>query len=276
MNLCKIAELKGGAMKFPIVTILAAFFLTACTLEPIDTVPPVPPTGIRTISLDNAVQLDWIPNSESDLAGYNVWVSKRYDGNYTFIGSTQQPIFTDDGAVNGVTYYYGLTAYDFEGNESAMSRDVVYDTPRPEGYDVVLYNYVTTPDFAGYDFSTYSVGRYDDMYTDVFFKNTGGVFFLNVWSDTDIQDMGYTETLDDISVAPVAGWSPSGSVEAIPGHTYVVWTWDDHYAKIRVTKVAANYVVFDWAYQTAPANPELVRKPLIGGRVLQRKPGHSQ
>ncbi|MEP0821235.1 MAG: hypothetical protein HRF44_00155 [Ignavibacterium sp.] len=263
-------------MKSLITAILAAFSLTACTLEPIDTVPPVPPTGIRTISLDNAVQLDWIPNSEADLAGYNVWVSDRYSGNYTYIGSTKQPTFTDYGAVNGVTYYYGVTAYDFEGNESAMSRDVVYDTPRPEGYDVVLYDYLTTPNLAGYDFSTYSVGPYDDMYTDVFFENAGGVFYLNVWSDTDIQDMGYTETLDDISVAPVAGWSPSGSVEAIPGHTYVVWTWDDHYAKIRVTTVSTNSIVFDWAYQTAPANPELSRKPLAGGRVLQRKPRLSQ
>ncbi|GJQ21008.1 MAG: hypothetical protein HBSIN02_13630 [Bacteroidia bacterium] len=263
-------------MKSLITSILASFVLTACALEPIDAVPPAPPTGIRTISLDNAVQLDWIPNSEADLAGYNVWVSDRYSGDYTYIGSTKQPTFIDYGAVNGVTYYYGVTAYDFEGNESTMSRDVVYDTPRPEGYDVVLYNYVTTPDLAGYDFSTYSVGRYDDLYTDVFFENAGGVFFLNVWSDTDIQDMGYTETLDDISAAPVAGWSPSGSAEAIPGHTYVVWTWDNHFAKIRVTTVSTNSIVFDWAYQTAPANPELSRMPPAGGRVLQRKPRLSQ
>jgi hypothetical protein len=259
-------------MKSLIPLLLATLSLPACSVYVIDTIPPAPPTGIRTISLDNAVQIDWIPNRESDLAGYNVWVSDRYDGRYTRIGSTKQSQFVDYGAVNGVTYYYGITAYDFEGNESEMSRDVVYDTPRPEGYGVLLYNYLTVPDLAGYDFSTYSVGRYDDTFTDVFFENAGGVFYLNVWSDTDIQDMGYTNSLDDISVAPTAGWAPSGSAEAIVGHTYVVWTWDDHYAKIRITKIASSYVVFDWAYQTAPANPELSRtQPPGSTRILKRK-----
>lgn len=258
-------------MKSLISFLLAIFGLSACTLHEIDTFAPAIPVGIRTISLDNAVQIDWIANQESDLAGYNVWVSDSYNGRYSLMGSTKQPSFTDYGAVNGVTYYYGVTAYDFDGNESEMSRDVVYDTPRPEGYDVLLYNYLSNPDLAGYDFSTYSVGPFDDNFTDVFFENAGGVYYLNVWSDTDIQDMGYTESLDDITVAPASGWSPSGSVEAIPGHTYVVWTWDDHYAKLRVISVGSATVVFDWAYQTAPTNPELGRKPGERARILTKR-----
>lgn len=256
-------------MKKIILLLFTASLLASCSLYVIDTTPPAIPGGIRTVSLDNAVQIEWNPNYESDLEGYNIWVSDSYDGRYSLIGTTTQPFFLDDGARNGTTYYYGVTAFDFEGNESEMSRDVAYDTPRPEGYNVGMYDYLTFPDASGYDFSTYSVGRYNDEYSDVFFENANGVFLLNVWSDTDIQDMGYTESLDDISVAPVNGWSPSGSAEAIVGHTYVVWTWDDHYAKLRVRSISSTRVVFDWAYQTAPANPELSRPPATS---LRRKP----
>ncbi len=254
-------------MKQLIALLTISLSLSACSVYVVDTTPPAIPAGITTISLDNAVQLDWNPNSESDFAGYNVWVSDRYDGRYSRIGSTRLPQFVDYGANNGVTYYYGVTAYDYEGNESEMSRDVVYDTPRPEGYNVSLYDYLNYPGVAGYDFSTYSVGQYDDEYSDVFFENANGVFYLNVWSDTDIQDMGYTVTLDDISVAPAGGWSPSGSAEAIVGHTYVIWTWDDHYAKVRVKSITSSRAIFDWAYQTAPANPELSRAPQSLGRA---------
>lgn len=253
-------------MKQLIALLTISLTFASCSVYLLDTTPPAIPTGISTISLDNAVQLDWNANSESDFAGYHIWVSDQYDGRYSRIGSTRQPQFVDHGAVNGETYYYGITAYDYEGNESEMSRDVAYDTPRPEGYNVSLYDYVNFPSSAGYDFSTYSVGPYDDDYSDVFFENANGTFYLNVWSDTDIQDMGFTSTLDDISVAPVNGWSPSGSSEAIVGHTYVIWTWDDHYAKVRVKSITSSRVIFDWAYQTAPANPELSR-PLLGKRA---------
>jgi hypothetical protein len=71
--------------------------------------------------------------------------------------------------------------------------------------------------------------------------------------------MGFTSSLDEISSSPKEGWAPSKSAEAIPGHTYVVWTVDDHYAKVRVKEAGASRLVFDWAYQTAVGNPELKR-----------------
>jgi hypothetical protein len=75
--------------------------------------------------------------------------------------------------------------------------------------------------------------------------------------------MGYTSSLDDISKSPTEGWAPSKSAEAILGHTYVIWTRHDNYAKIRVTSVSASSITFDWAYQTAKGNIELkvARKP---------------
>jgi hypothetical protein len=141
----------------------------------------------------------------------------------------------------------------------------VHDTPRPEGYGVQLSDVKTSVTLSGYDFSTYSVTKYDDNWTDVFYETAGGVNYLEVWTDTDIQDMGYTTSLDEITYAPASGWSPSRTVEAIAGHTYVVWTSDDHYAKVYVTSVTPTSITFSWAYQTAPGNRELKRPPDANG-----------
>jgi hypothetical protein len=75
--------------------------------------------------------------------------------------------------------------------------------------------------------------------------------------------MGFTDDLNEITYAPDTGWSALGYVEVIPGHTYVIWTWDLHYAKLRVTYVPEtnDYMQFEWAYQTAPENRELKPVP---------------
>jgi hypothetical protein len=236
----------------------------------IDTTPPSPPQAIMAVALDNAVELTWLINSERDVAGYKVWVSDRFDGRYVVLGSVNSAKYVDYGARNGTRSYYGVTAYDYDGNESELSTDLVYATPRPEGYGTKLNDYHAAPNLAGYDFSTYSVGDYKDDFTDLFFESSNGRYYLNVWDDSDVQDMGYSTSLYDIAGAPSAGWSPSKSVEAIPGHTYVIWTWDDHFAKVRVREVTALRVTFDWAYQVAASNPDLKRQMTPdGSRTLR-------
>lgn len=238
----------------------------------IDLTPPSPPQGILAIAMDNAVEISWLRNPEPDVAGYKIWVSDRNDGKYHVLGAVDGAKFLDYGAKNGVRSYYGVTAYDYDGNESELSTDLVYATPRPEGFGTKLNDFHASPNLSGYDFSTYSVGNYNDDYTDVFFESANGRFYLNVWNDSDVQDMGYTKSVYDIGVAPSAGWSPSKSVEAIPGHTYIIWTWDDHFAKMRVREVTSSRVIFDWAYQVAKSNPELKRQlAMDGSRTIQPK-----
>ena len=232
----------------------------------VDSVPPLPPQGLSTVSLDNAVDISWLPSQEADISGYSIWRNGSANGRFVLIGTTHDTYFVDDAALNGTTYYYRLSAYDRAGNESALSAEVAYDTPRPEGYGVLLADQAVNPASSGYDFSAFTTRRYDDSSTDLFFENAGGINYFNVWSDTDIQDMGYTSSLDEISSAPVNGWAPSKSAEAIPGHTYVIWTWDDHYAKVLVKSVTAGSITFDWAYQTAPSNRELKRVPDADGK----------
>ena len=58
--------------------------------------------------------------------------------------------------------------------------------------------------------------------------------------------------------SPEYGWSDLGYVELILGHTYVIWTADDHFAKMRMESMnASGSVTFQWAYQTAQGILEL-------------------
>ena len=224
-----------------------------------DNTPPTIPSGIQVLNGDKVVDLSWNKNRENDLAGYNIYYSTTYYGKYTLIGSSSTNSYTDNGAQNGVLNYYAVTAYDQSGNESELSKDVVYATPRPEGFNQALFDYRKFPNTSGYQFSTYSV--VNDTLADVFFENYQGSFYLDVWNDTDILDAGSTTDIYDVPFAPTSGWSTTKDAIAIVGHTYVIWTWSNHYAKIRVKAITNDRIVFDWAYQLVDGNTQLKIKP---------------
>lgn len=249
--------------------VLLVLFASGCKQlanDFVDNSPPSPPTGLRTETGDNFIELFWNAGRDNDIAGYNVFVSGSYNGRYELIGSTRSAYFLDNGAVNGATYYYAVTAYDYDGNESELSRDVAYDIPRPEGYGVVLDDYRRVTATSGYDFSRYAVVPYNDLYADMYFENYQGTLYMNVRSDSDIKDMGPTGSILEIRNAPTSGWSSTHDVQLIAGHTYVVWTWDDHYAKFRVANISPGRVTFDWAYQLQVSNP-LLKSVQRGGDV---------
>jgi hypothetical protein len=264
-----------------LLALIIAGLFAACDLNDpdyyYDYTPPSPPSGIVVLNGDNRVDLYWDDNRENDLAGYNVYYSYEYDGKYTLIGSTQSSYFIDWEAVNGVTCYYAVTAYDYNGNESDLSYDVIYATPRPEGFNQAIFDFNKFPENSGYSFAEYSVVPYDDLSSDFFFENYEGQFYLNVWDDSDIQDMGHTTDIYDVPYAPSSGWDSSKYEPAIVGHTYVIWTWDNHFAKVRVKSMTSDRVVFDWAYQLVEGNRELKinvkekREPLNKGNVFEKR-----
>jgi hypothetical protein len=179
-------------------------------------------------------------------------------------------------AVNGTTYFYAVTAYDRSGNESELSVETVSDTPRPQGFDLVLYDYLgPSSDLSGYDFSTYLRWSYIEPNVDIVYGYVDGLNVMYAWNpnpdwpSTDIQDAGYRD-LESADDAPPDGWTDDHLVILTAGHSYFVWTRDNHYAKFYVKQIGSGFVVLDWAYQTDAENPELAQRKLAmkGGNSL--------
>ncbi len=226
--------------------------------------PPAAPQGFVSVTGDEQVELYWIANTERDLAGYRVYRGTEPRGYYPKIATLGPDAdgFVDRDVVNGRTYYYAIAAFDEEGLEGDLSNNPVFDTPRPAGRGLRVANSQVRPEEAGLDFSHLEVLDYRDLEADLYFWSTpeeGPWMVATERSDsvfTDIQDAGYA-SLDEIDWAPDNGWAPRGEVPLVTGHSYVVWTWDDHYAKFRVIDVSPDRVVIDWAYQVDRGNTEL-------------------
>ena len=89
-----------------------------------DTTPPAAPTGLTATAGNAQVVLDWNDNTESDLAGYNVY--RNTDG---FTNPINGPLlaasnYTNTGLTNGTTYSYKVSAADYSANESNDSSQV--------------------------------------------------------------------------------------------------------------------------------------------------------
>ncbi len=230
---------------------------------------PAAPRGLYSVTGDGKVTLHWYANTESDLDGYYVFrgddgiifdeVGKvvAYEGDYelTYVDRTPD---------NGDTYYYAVSAYDFNNNESELSLENIFDTPRPEGSGYVDCR-DDYPESAGYDISRDRRVDSTDQSADFIYYSGANAneYLIEAGTGVWIQDMGYTGSFNEIGWAPGAdfennGWSPSGIVEAILGHTYVLLTANDQYAKIRLTSLPDQISInFDWALQEDHLNQEL-------------------
>jgi len=229
---------------------------------------PAAPRGLYSITGDGQVTLSWYANTEPDLDGYAVYRSESYDGTYHLIATIapcEDDCLTEEvevAAPNGETWFYAVAAFDRHDHESELSYENVSDTPRPEGTATIVNSEVSI-DGAGFDLSVPAIVAADDPHADFYYFHdaAGGLIVAGslafVHDDTEIQDMGYTSNFDEIGYAPASGWSPLQSVEAIVGHSYVLLTRDDHYAKIRITEMTAAGLTFTWAYQRQVMNQEL-------------------
>jgi len=221
---------------------------------------PVPdaPVDVYSITGDEAVTVLWTGVSLDATDGYVVYRSRTPGGTYVPVGETDRDYFVDRSVRNGRTYYYAITAYNACDIESELSWEIAMDTPRPEGYDARLYD-ANGDEWrrSGWDFSSYRPVPWDAASADIIFLfDEGTPFILAADTETDIQDAGYSR-FDEVGWAPERGWIPSGSAEAVAGHIYVVWTRNNHFAKVRVNRIDRGRVEFDWAYQVDPGNPEL-------------------
>ncbi|PIE63703.1 MAG: hypothetical protein CSA26_11635 [Desulfobacterales bacterium] len=97
------------------------------SVTPVDLTPPVPPGGIRAISVSRGTKIFWERVDSSDLGGYKVYRRPANRDDYTLL-ATVDPAFASyvDLEGNGsVRYYYAITAIDkaTPPNESVKSRE---------------------------------------------------------------------------------------------------------------------------------------------------------
>jgi hypothetical protein len=109
----------------PVATILAH-----------DSSPPAAPSGVQAVYTAIAgqpsfIDITWTPNTEPDLAGYNVY---RHAENEAPVKINTElvktPRFADPGIQAGMKYFYSVTAVDLRGNESGRSEETTETVPK--------------------------------------------------------------------------------------------------------------------------------------------------
>lgn len=92
-----------------------------------DTFPPAVPGGLQAafsgVGQQPFIDLIWTPDTEADLAGYNVY---RQEDSREAVKINSEPIktpsFRDTNVASGHTYIYSVSAVDVRGNESGRSK----------------------------------------------------------------------------------------------------------------------------------------------------------
>ncbi len=93
-----------------------------------DVFPPATPSGLQAVFSGPGqkpfIDLVWAPNTEPDLAGYNVYRHEQ-DGPAVKVNSefVKSPAFRDSEILAGRRYFYSVSAVDVRGNESQPSEE---------------------------------------------------------------------------------------------------------------------------------------------------------
>lgn len=251
-----------------------------------DVIPPGEPRDVYSITGDGQVTVYWSAPRDHDLDGFTVFISQD-DRDYYRIAevgvsrrhfSISGEVLPDDvpfDFVNGNTYFVGVSAIDFAGNESELSEaSTTFDTPRPSGLDLRLYR-ADGPrhDESGYDFSRSPYGyamSANSLFVDIVFTFEGGdpVMKTPYPQVVEMQDMGLLDfDAPEVDWLVDADWDPVSSVRLRVGQVVLVKIHEEsrdgnlvepfNVAKFRVVSLGPESVVIDWAYQIAPNNREL-------------------
>ncbi len=99
-----------------------------------DVFPPATPSGLQAVFSGSGqkpfVDLIWAPNTEPDLAGYNIYRHEQGTQPVKINSElVKAPAFRDSGALRGNQYFYSVSAIDVRGNESARSEEASETVP---------------------------------------------------------------------------------------------------------------------------------------------------
>ncbi len=269
-----------------LMLLIPLLFLSGCEDDDIVNYGAIPavPSGVLSVTHDGYIEIRWNENRDDGLTeGYGVYYYTGDVGGYEeyelmeTIGansSNYEGVYIDHDVDNGFSYKYAVNAYNAYG-ESELSYEDVHDTPRPEG-TATVYDNVTRPREAGFDFSRFRPVDWENPRADVFFDYDPGwdVFYVNAAGEdyelVYLADYGHVNEITDIDSAYYwddnRGWSDVGWLPLVEGHGYLVWTADYHYAAFRVNSARSETgrIGITWSYQLQEDNPEL--KPVVPTR----------
>lgn len=241
--------------------------------------PPPVPTGLEVVPLDDTNYLRWSDNarSVSDFAHYRVYLVES--GGPFLLGETDSQGFVDELAENGVTSTYVVSSVDVYGHESADGFQSA-GTPRPDFAGELIVSFGDEPSLSGFRFqesdqldpvvSGTSASRHFRLETDALgwwlVPGPGSsVFPQGVFTTALKCAVAADADCRDWVTAPTSGYA-AADVLLDPELTYMSRVIGDdgevHYGSIRVTLLGsdqsgADIMIFDWAYQIQPGNPEL-------------------
>lgn len=201
-------------------------------------------------------------------------------------GTTVAPEFLVGALTNGIPRCFSVSAVSIDGAESNRSA-VRADTPRPDSRNVLVFARQFQDPESGFRF-------WDDLNGDLAVQGNelgllrlgsagdidfsvertpAGIMFLTpvrsgtgveFYSDIPVEDLtsiDFAPCLPAPSPGNCLAYSPD-PIEASPGRGYVFeMTAGDQflrYGALRVTHVGQDFLIFDWAFQTDPGNPELL------------------
>lgn len=265
------------------------FLLAGCeqlVIGPVGDPPPAPST-VTSVSLDGRIALSWSDESyqwnPARFRLYRVW-SADYDldadlcrSPWSVEGTTVAPGFVVGALVNGDPRCFRVSAESIDGYESGFS-PARFDTPRFDADNEAIFARQIDDAQSGFRFWKDLDGDRRAIRAELgwvesgagavdvaLVRGTDGVLYLEpvragiriaVWGNAPIA------ALSEIDVAPTGGYTRD-AIEAVPGWGYVVamdgpdgWA---RYGAIRVTWAGTGHLLFEWAFQDDPGNPELLR-----------------
>lgn len=100
-----------------------------------DVFPPAVPSGLQAVSSGPGqqlfVDLIWAPDTDADLAGYNVYRGEQATAPAKLNSEPlKTPAYRDPTVAAGKTYFYSVSAVDQRGNESARSEEATETLPQ--------------------------------------------------------------------------------------------------------------------------------------------------
>ena len=104
------------------------------SVEAKDVFPPAKPTSVQavfsSVGQKPFIDLSWTPNTETDLAGYDVYRREADTDPVKITGQVvKAPAFRDENVRPGAKYFYSVVAVDLRGNQSPRSDEASEQVP---------------------------------------------------------------------------------------------------------------------------------------------------